>query len=364
MFSENESIRYSRHFTLPNVGKVGQIALKNSRVLCVGAGGLGAPTLLYLAAAGIGTLGIVDDDIVELSNLQRQVLYSEEDIGKNKAECARKKLNQLNANIHVIPYAVRLKKNNVLKIMENYDVIVDGTDNLITRYIIGDASFYLNKPMVYASIFRFEGQCSVFLKDCGPCYRCLFPSVPKNYIPNCAEMGVLGILPGLLGCIQANEVIKFILKIGSSLIGKLLTVDLLSLNFQTFNIHKNKHCILCAHQQEFAEIAYEDAVFCPVENIQELTIADIYLAQEKKEPLILLDIRERSEHEAFNIGGDCVPLEELKHSLNKLDPNKKTIIYCNIGESSKVAAAMLKHAGFVEVYSLKSGVLGLESTAQ
>lgn len=361
MFTENEITLYSRHFTLPNVGKEGQEALKKSRVLCIGAGGLGAPVLLYLAAAGVGTIGIIDNDSVELSNLQRQVLYTQDDIGNLKAESARKKLKQLNPHVDVIPYVTRLTKENALKIMANYDIIVDGTDNFSTRYLINDACFTLNKPNVYASIYQFEGQCAVFHKGKGPCYRCLFPSVPKDFSPNCAEAGVLGILPGLLGCIQANEVIKLILGIGQPLIGQLLSLDTLSLFIQKFDIEKNPDCVLCNHKKSFLEMEYDDSQFCAFESEKiSVDLNEFNTLKKNSEKLFLVDVRDTNEHKQFNIGGTCIPIGQLRARLVELPTDSKIILYCEVGEISKTAAILLKNSGLKNAYSLSGGIIGLQ----
>jgi molybdopterin/thiamine biosynthesis adenylyltransferase/rhodanese-related sulfurtransferase len=361
MFTDNEITQYSRHFTLPQVGRKGQLALKNSRVLCIGAGGLGAPILLYLAAAGVGTIGIVDDDVVDLSNLQRQVLYTQEDIGKPKAEAARKRLKGLNPGIDVTPYVQRLTKENALKIIANYDIVVDGTDNFASRYLINDACFTLNKPNVYGSIFQFEGQCSVFLRDKGPCYRCLFPDVPNDFAPNCAEAGVLGVLPGLLGCIQANEVMKLILGIGQPLIGQLMTVEALSMDVQKFEIEINPSCELCHHQKEFMEMDYDELEFCAVDQPNlSINLAELRAWEKNKERLYLLDVRDLSEHQEFNIGGVCIPVNQLRTKIVDLDPTSKIIAYCDVGEISKTAVSVLRNAGFPQSFSLSGGILGLQ----
>jgi len=360
MFSESEIIQYSRHFILPSVGQGGQQKLKKSKVLCVGAGGLGVPVLSYLVAAGVGTIGIIDGDVVELSNLQRQVLYAQQDIGKPKAECAKNRLNQLNKNINIVAYSERLTKKNALQLIMSYDIIVDGTDNFSSRYLINDACYTLNKPMVYGSIFQFEGQCSVFLRNKGPCYRCLFPNIPEGYVPNCSEAGVLSVLPGIIGCIQANEVIKLILETGKPLVGKLLCLDSLSMDTTKFDIASSKQCVLCSGKKEFAEMVYEGDYFCQAYNIPVIDLQELRDIQARSEPLVLLDIRDYIEHEVFSLGGICIPLNELKQRIHELDKKKKIIVYCSIGALSKTAAALLKDAGFEQVFSLKDGVLEIK----
>lgn len=362
MFTDQELALYSRHFTLPLVGKAGQLALKNSRVLCIGAGGLGAPILLYLAAAGVGTLGIIDNDVLDLSNLQRQILYTQADVGQSKAESARHRLKALNPHVDVIPYVARLTKENALKIIQNYDIVVDGSDNFATRYLVNDACFTLGKPNVYGSIFQFEGQCSIFWKDHGPCYRCLFPSVPEDFAPNCREAGVLGVLPGLLGCIQANEVIKLILKIGDSLIGQLFSVDALSMHVQKFPISINPHCELCQHKKTFLEMEYHDVEFCALEQETEsrISLETFKKLHSEKEKFSLIDVREISDHQAFNIGGQCIPIESLDKNMHSLNKEEKIIFYCEVGEISKKAAYLLKNNGFKEVYSLNGGITAFQ----
>jgi molybdopterin/thiamine biosynthesis adenylyltransferase/rhodanese-related sulfurtransferase len=356
VLSTNELLQYSRQLSLSEIGHHGQLALKNSKVLCIGAGGLGAPILLYLTAAGVGTLGVVDNDVVELSNLQRQVLYTHDDIGKFKAICARKRLYQLNPNVNVIPYNIRLIKNNVLNIMTNYDIIVDGTDNFLTRYLINDAAFTLNKPVVYGSILGFEGQCSVFMRDRGPCYRCLYPSISESFAENCNDAGVLGILPGLLGCIQSTEVIKLILNIGDTLIGKLLSVDALTMDMKKFNISQAPDCILCNDKKSFSEIVYDEMESCSAKLHRSITLEETRVAIEQNGSVTLLDVRSEEEHEAFNIGGICIPLSQLRNNLQRLDPMKKTVVYCSSGDISKTGASILAAAGFIEVYSLSNGI--------
>ena len=355
LFSEIELEQYSKHFRLPEIGHVGQSTLKKSKVLCVGAGGLASPVLYYLTAAGIGTLGIVDDDVVEISNLHRQILYTHDDVGKAKVDCARKKLYQLNPNVTVIPYATKLVKDNVLNIMQNYDVIVDTTDNFFARYLINDAAFTLNKPLVHGSIYRFEGQCSVFIADKSPCYRCLYPQISNDFIENCNDAGVLGILPGLLGCIQANEIIKLILNLEGILIGKLLVLDTLSMDIKKFNFSKNPDCILCNRKKDFSEIFYDELNLClPTINI--ITLSELRSIIDKNESIVLIDIRSQKEHDLFNIGGVCIPLMELKNKLYELNKMIKTVIYCDSGDLSKIGASLLKEAGFVDVYSLSESI--------
>lgn len=362
MLSTEEFARYSRHFSLSEVGIAGQEKLKSARVLCVGAGGLGSPLLLYLAAAGIGTIGIIDDDSIDLSNLQRQVLYATQDVSKKKVNIAKAKLAELNPHINIITYAERLDKKNALNIIQNYDVIADGTDNFPTRYLVNDACFYTQKPNVYASIFQFEGQCSVFNahKD-APCYRCLYDSPPPaGLIPNCAEGGVLGVLPGMMGTIQAIEVIKLILNIGNSLTGRLLTVDALSMRFQEFEIKQHPDCRLCAHHQAFETLPDYSLMSCSatVGNIDEISVNALYqiLQDKNKKNIILLDVREPHEYAISNLGGVLIPLRELNDRLSELDKNKSYVVHCKSGDRSRKAVKLLQEAGFISVKNLSGGI--------
>ena len=302
MFTAEEMQRYSRHFVLAEVGKTGQERLKKARVLCVGAGGLGSPVLLYLAAAGVGTLGIIDDDAVELSNLQRQVLYSIDDVGNSKAKTAKNKLEKLNPFINIICYKEKLTHDNALAIVQNYDVVVDGSDNFAARYVVNDACFHLKKPTVYASVYQFEGQCSVFNTEKGPCYRCLYPTPPKNLVPNCAEAGVLGVLPGMMGTLQANEVLKLILKVGELLTGQLLVVNALELSFQKFEIKRQVDCCLCAMQQPFDSLPYHEGGSCRMKEntLLELSVKELERWRQQNKNFLLLDVREEFEYQICN----------------------------------------------------------------
>lgn len=361
MLNTEELVRYSRHFSLSEVGVAGQEKLKSARVLCIGAGGLGSPLLLYLAAAGIGTIGIIDDDFVDLSNLQRQVLYSTQDVKKKKVDIAKAKLAELNPHINIITYPERLHKKNALGIIQNYDVIADGTDNFPTRYLVNDACFHTQKPHVYASIFQFEGQCSIFNANRNaPCYRCLYDSPPPaGLIPNCAEGGVLGVLPGIIGTIQAIEVIKLILNIGNPLIGRLLTVDALSMRFQEFEVKQHPDCRLCAHHQAFETLSDYSLISCAtaIDNIDEISVNALHqLLRYKKEELILLDVREPHEYAICNLGGMLIPLRELNNKLFELDKKQSYVIHCKSGERSRKAVKLLQEAGFTSVKNLSGGI--------
>jgi len=359
-FDTKELKRYNRHFLLPQVGIAGQAKLKAARVLCVGAGGLGSPLLLYLAAAGIGTLGIVEDDIVDDSNLQRQILYSTNEVQQKKILAATARLQQLNPYITIETHDIRLSAANALTIISQYDMVADGTDNYVTRYLINDACFHLKKPHIYAGIFQFEGQCSIFNAPGGPCYRCLYDAPPPSEVmPNCAEGGVLGVLPGLLGTIQATEVIKLILGIGTPLIGRLLTVNSLDMQFREFTIHVHSQCSLCTYQQAFDLLPHHDVASCSAvdESDQEITVNQLQAIRANHTDFILLDVRDAYEYDIANIGGYLIPLAELINRLHELDKNKLIIVHCKSGTRSRQAVKLLQHAGFLQVKNLQGGII-------
>lgn len=358
--NQDESLRYSRHFTLPKVGVDGQKKLRDANVLCVGAGGLGSPLLMYLAAAGVGTIGIVDDDRVELSNLQRQVLYSMEDLGKKKVAAAKARILALNPNIHVITHDIRLTQKNAQELIRQYDMVADGTDNFATRYVINDACFHLKKPNVFASIFQFVGQCSVFTLDGGPCYRCLYEFPPaEGLISNCAEAGVLGVLPGLLGTLQANEVIKLILKVGKPLRGRLLTIDALTMQIRELSLQTNPSCRLCFYHQSLETLAEHEVASCPMRTADDLsiTVQDLHKLQKQNADFTLLDVREPLEYEQSNLNGLLIPLGELSTRLNELDKSKLIVVHCKAGPRSQRAVLLLQEAGFDKVKYLEGGIL-------
>lgn len=351
-FHEEELIRYNRHFMVPQIGFDGQKKLKASKVLVVGAGGLGSPLLFYLAAAGIGTIGIVDDDTVAASNLQRQILYETADIGKPKAEAAKKRLAAQNPYIDIVSYPIRLTSQNALEIFKNYDVIVDGTDNFSTRYLVNDASVFLDKPNVYGSVFQFEGQVSVFnFKDQhgirGPTYRCLYPSPPaEGLISNCAEAGVLGILPGIIGSLQANEVIKIVVGIGKPLSGKLLIFDSLTLQTRILPFKRNEN-IKINFLTDYTESCH----------IQEITVQEFKKKRDQKEDFQLIDVREENEYRIFNLGGILIPLNLLEKNRDKIARDRPVIIHCKGGGRSLKAIQLLqKKFGFTNLYNLKGGI--------
>lgn len=355
-FSPLELTRYSRQFALPDVGIEGQEKLKKAKVLCIGAGGLGSALLLYLAAAGVGIIGIVDDDTVELSNLQRQVLYTTNDLGLEKASTAKERLLQLNPEIQIITHPLRLTHDNALQILQGYDIVVDGTDNFYSHYLINDATFHLKKPLVYASIAQFEGHCTVFNAGDG-CYRCLYAAPPpEGLIPNCAEGGVFGVLPGLVGTIQAIEVIKLILNLGQSLSGRLLTINTLDMQFQEWPLQRDPNCRLCTHNQTFDTLPHHVPT-CITLNVPEITVSELYALQKQGVPYILLDVREAYEYAICNLGGELIPLAQLSQQLPLLDKNLLYIVHCKAGARGCKAVKMMQEQGFNSVKNMRGGIL-------
>ncbi len=349
MFSKEESIQYNRHLILNEIGNKGQLKLKQAKVLVIGAGGLGCPILQYLTAAGIGTLGVIDHDVVDQSNLQRQILYSHNDIGNYKAKVAASKLTLLNPYILFNTYIEHLTKDNAIELFSNYDIIVDGSDNFPTRYLVNDAAVITNKPVVFGSIFKFEGQVSVFNYNNGPTYRCLFPNPPKpNAVPNCSDIGVLGVLPGIIGTLQANEVLKIICDIGVSLSGKLLTFNALSMEQHLFSIKKDKTITINALDNNYS-------AFCNVTNeIKEITY-ETFKTQTKN--YNLLDVRTYIERESYHIGGFHIPLDELGERYKEIPQNKPLIVYCKSGMRSLTAIQLLIDRSFKQsLLNLKNGM--------
>ena len=364
--SQEEILRYSRHLIIPDVGLTGQRRLKAARVLLIGAGGLGSPLALYLAAAGVGHLGLVDFDVVDVSNLQRQVLHGTRDIGRPKLESARARVADVNPHVELTTYETILDSSNALEILEGYDIVIDGTDNFPTRYLVNDACVILGKPNVYGSIFRFEGQASVFATEQGPCYRCLFPEPPPpGMVPSCAEGGVLGVLPGLIGTIQATETIKLILGIGEPLIGRLLLVDALSARFRTVKLHKNPECPACGTREIKALIDYQQ--FCGVPQaeaqarrdgaVPETTPLEL-VERLKRGEVALIDVREPHEWEIGHIpGARLIPLATLPEALASLDGTREIVVHCKSGVRSAKAVRQLQAAGFTRVSNLAGGIL-------
>jgi adenylyltransferase/sulfurtransferase len=359
--------RYSRHLILPEVGMEGQRKLKAARVLCVGTGGLGSPLALYLTAAGIGTLGLVDFDVVDTSNLQRQIIHSTKDIGRKKLDSAAEKLTALNPSIKIVKHETMLTSANALEILKDYDIVADGTDNFPTRYLINDACVLLGKPNVYGSIFRFEGQASVFATAEGPCYRCLYPDPPPpGLVPSCAEGGVLGILPGLVGVIQATEVIKLILGKGESLIGRLLLVDALAMRFRELKLRKNPECPVCGQHptvtqlidyQQFCGIAPETPEEKDVKNgIPQLTVKELKRRIDAGEEMYILDVREPYEYRIAQIGGKLIPQNEVPQRLSEIDREREVIVQCHSGIRSQRIAEFLKQQGYPKVVNLAGGI--------
>jgi adenylyltransferase/sulfurtransferase len=363
--NNDEILRYSRHLIMPEVGMEGQLKLKAAKVLCVGAGGLGSPLALYLGAAGVGTLGIVDFDVVDFTNLQRQIIHTTSDVGRKKLDSAAEKIKAINPFVNVRKIDTRLNSENALELFREFDIIADGTDNFPTRYLTNDACVLTGKPNVYASIFRFEGQASIFGTQGGPCYRCLYPEPPPpGLVPSCAEGGVLGILPGLLGIIQATEVIKLILKTGDPLIGRLLLVDALGMKFRELKLRKNPDCPVCGKNPTIKElIDYNE--FCGIRGEEmpvETTNADITVEELKQrldagDDLFVLDVREPHEYQICNINGHLIPLGDLPKRVNELDPNKEIVAHCRSGARSAKAADFLRQAGFRNVHNLAGGIL-------
>lgn len=364
--SADELIRYSRHLLLPQVGEDGQRALKSAKVLVVGAGGLGSPVLVYLAAAGIGTLGVVDFDEVDLSNLHRQILHGSGSVGRKKTDSALERLHDVNPNVTVVPYCERFSAENGLKIARDYDLLVDGTDNFATRYLVNDASVLLGIPSIYGSVHRFEGQASVFGAKNGPCYRCLFREPPPaDLVPNCAEAGVLGVLPGLIGTIQATEAVKMILGIGEPLIGRLLLVDAAAMSFRTINVRMDPECPSCGTREIKELKSYDELcgtmVTEPPMNgagVVNLTPAQLSERLSRAPAVELIDVREPSEWKLGHIpGARLVPLGQLEDEIPRLDPSRETVVYCKVGGRSSHAAKQLIAAGMRNVANLSGGIL-------
>jgi sulfur-carrier protein adenylyltransferase/sulfurtransferase len=363
--TNDEIKRYSRHLIMPEVGVDGQRRLKAGKVLCIGAGGLGSPAALYLAAAGVGTIGLVDYDVVDFSNLQRQIIHGTPDVGRSKLASAKDRLHAINPHVDIPTYETALSSENALELFAPYDVILDGTDNFPTRYLTNDACVLLGKPNAYGSIFRFEGQASVFATKEGPCYRCLYPEPPPpGLVPSCAEGGVLGILPGLVGLIQATEAIKLILGSGQPLIGRLLLVDALGMKFRELKLRKNPDCVVCGtHPTVTKLIDYEE--FCglrgqekPVSSgIPEISVEELKRRLDAKEDLFILDVREQNEYNICNLNGVLIPLNELPRRVHELDPNKEMVVHCKMGGRSARAVGFLQQAGFTKVKNLTGGIL-------
>ncbi len=364
--SKEEVLRYSRHLIMPEVGMEGQLKLKQAKVLLVGSGGLGAPLALYLAAAGVGRLGLVDFDRVDFTNLQRQVLFGTSDVGKPKLEAAKRRLQDLNPEIQIDAFETKLTSENALDLLRPYDIVVDGTDNFPTRYLVNDAAVLLGKPNVYGSIFRFEGQLSVFGLADGPCYRCLYPEPPPpGLVPSCAEGGVLGVLPGIVGSLQAMEVLKLILGNGDPMAGRLLLFDALEMTFRELRLRKNPDCPLCGsnrtiHQlidyYEFCGVRGEEAPPPSVE-VPEMGPRELAERLERGENILVLDVREPHEYQICNLGGILIPLGDLPRRVQEIDSAAPVVVHCRSGARSAQAVDFLRKAGFRRVWNLRGGIL-------
>jgi len=369
----DEVKRYSRHLIIPDVGMTGQKRLKNAKVLCVGAGGLGSPALLYLAAAGVGTLGVIDFDVVDESNLQRQIIHGQSDIGRPKALSARDSIKEINPYVNVIVHEEALSNDNVMEIFSGYDLIVDGTDNFATRYMVNDACVLLGKPYVWGSIYRFDGQASVFWAEYGPCYRCLYPEPPPpGMVPSCAEGGVLGVLCASIGSIQVNEAIKLLIGIGEPLVGRLMIYDALEMNYRRLNIKKDPDCPICGENPTITELIDYDA-FCGAvsADAQEaasgstITAAELKALLDRDEKIFLVDVREPNEYEIVSIpGATLIPKDQFLNgsALERLPQDKRIVLHCKSGARSAECLAVVKNAGFSDAVHVGGGVLSWVST--
>jgi len=364
VLSNDEILRYSRHLIMPEVGMTGQQKLKAAKVLCIGAGGLGSPLALYLTAAGVGTLGIVDFDVVDYTNLQRQIIHTTNDVGRKKLDSAAEKLLAINPFLNLRTFETKLTSANALELFREFDIIADGTDNFPTRYLVNDACVLTGKPNVYGSIFRFEGQASVFATEEGPCYRCLYPEPPPpGLVPSCAEGGVLGILPGLVGLIQATETIKLILGQGDSLAGRLLLVDALGMKFRELKLRKNPDCPVCGKRRTItALIDYEE--FCGIRgqeapagnDVPAISVEELKKKLDAKADVFILDVREPHEYQICNLRGYLIPVGDLPKRVNELDSSREIVAHCKMGGRSAKAVNFLRRAGFTKVYNLTGGI--------
>lgn len=364
--SKEEVLRYSRHLILPEVGMEGQLKLKKAKVLLVGSGGLGAPLGLYLAAAGVGRLGLVDFDTVDFTNLQRQVIFGTSDVGRKKLEAARERLLNLNPEIQIDVYETRLTSDNALDILRDYDIVADGTDNFPTRYLVNDACVLLGKPNVYGSIFRFEGQASIFGASGGPCYRCLYPEPPPpGLVPSCAEGGVLGVLPGIIGCVQAMETLKLILGSGDPLIGRLLLFDALKMRFRELKLRRSPDCPVCGEHRTITKLV-DYAEFCGIRgeetetkalDIPEITPKQLKERLDRGDDIYILDVREPHEYQICNLQGHLIPLGDLPKRVSELDSSHEIVAHCRSGKRSADAVHFLAQAGFRKIWNLKGGIL-------
>ncbi len=350
---------------MPEVGLEGQQKLRASSMLLIGAGGLGSPAALYLAAAGVGRIGIVDFDLVELSNLQRQIIHFTQDVGRSKLESAVERIRAVNPHVDVAPFETQLSSENALDIIRDFDVIIDGTDNFPTRYLVNDACVLLGKPNVYGSIFRFEGQASVFYAKKGPCYRCLYPEPPPpGLVPSCAEGGVLGVLPGIVGTIQATEAVKIVLGIGETLIGRLLLFDALTMQFRELKLRKNPECPICGEHPTIHQLIDYEA-FCGVgvrqaemgdSTVPQISAGELKARMDRGEDVFILDVREPHEYGLVNMHGYLIPLGDLPRRVNELDSSRDIVVHCHIGSRSASAVKFLREMGFTKAVNLAGGI--------
>jgi adenylyltransferase/sulfurtransferase len=366
--SKDEILRYSRHLIMPEVGMEGQLKLKNAKVLLIGTGGLGAPLGLYLAAAGVGRIGLVDFDVVDFTNLQRQVIHGTSDVGRKKLDSAADRMREINPFVRIDKHEVALSSENALEILKDYDIVVDGTDNFPTRYLVNDACVLLGKPNVYGSIFRFEGQATVFAYEGGPCYRCLYPEPPPpGLVPSCAEGGVLGILPGMIGIVQATETVKLILGKGEPLVGRLLLYDALSMRFRELKLRKNPDCPVCGTHptltklidyQQFCGIPHQETKPLAETNEWEIDAVGLKEKIDRGDNFVLVDVREPHEYQICRIpGSKLIPLGELPKRVNELNSADDIVVHCKMGGRSAKAVEFLKQAGFRKVKNMKGGIL-------
>ncbi|MBV9105856.1 MAG: molybdopterin-synthase adenylyltransferase MoeB [Verrucomicrobia bacterium] len=366
--SNDEIARYSRHLIMPEVTLDGQKRIKAASVLCIGTGGLGSPLALYLAAAGIGRLGLVDYDVVDFSNLQRQILHGTEDVGRKKLNSARDRIKAINPNVQVDLHDMMFRSENAMQLVQPYDIVIDGTDNFPTRYLSNDVCVLTKKPNVYGSIFRFDGQCTVFAPHLGgPCYRCMFPEPPPpGMVPSCAEGGVLGVLPGIIGVVQAIEAIKMIIGIGDSLIGRLVSFDALKLRFQEFKIRKDPECPICGEHptihelidyDQFCGIPQADAEAAKELQVPTITATELKTKIDRKDKFVLVDVREQFEYDISRIPGSrLIPLGELPARLSELDSADEIVLHCKVGGRSAKALRILQEAGFRKLNNLQGGI--------
>ncbi|MEU7749079.1 adenylyltransferase/sulfurtransferase MoeZ [Nonomuraea sp. NPDC049158] len=370
----DEVRRYSRHLIIPDVGMAGQKRLKNAKVLCVGAGGLGSPALMYLAAAGVGTLGVIDFDVVDESNLQRQIIHGQSDVGRPKAESAAATVREINPLVNVVVHNTALTNDNVMEIFSGYDLIVDGTDNFATRYMVNDAAVLLGKPYVWGSIYRFDGQASVFWAEHGPCYRCLYPEPPPpGMVPSCAEGGVLGVLCASIGSIQVNEAIKLLTGIGDPLVGRLMIYDALEMKYRDVKVRKDPECVLCGKNPTVTQLLDDYEAFCGAISDEAaeaatgstITARELKAMQDNGDDIFLVDVREINEYEIVSIpGATLIPKGEFLNgsALEKLPQDKRIVLHCKSGARSAEALAIVKNAGFSDAVHVGGGVLSWVAT--